>query len=175
MSRIPDLVLGRTLKDGSTPKINMPSASVCTYPPKHPERAHQCENRPTEAIYISSPGICQQLPMMATVCGDCKKIVINWLDATTDKGVAYSCLPLAESVLFEWGLACPRCGCDDAIFIDMSTWASLSVDGTDPVGDHYWDEKSLCRCAHCDTRGAVIHFQVDPAQKTSNTLGETHA
>ena len=37
----------------------------------------------------------------------------------------------ADTVRSEWGLACPKCGSDARIEVELLCWASLSVDGTD--------------------------------------------
>ncbi len=59
-------------------------------------------------------------------------------------------------------LACPKCSSDEHLRVAIETWAELSVEGTDPVGDHDWNQDSGCRCMSCDFYGAVENFRVLP-------------
>lgn len=66
------------------------------------------------------------------------------------------------TIASEWGLACPDCGQDDNIEVELRVWATLSVDGTEIVdGDHEWDRRSWCRCSACDRYGMVREFSTD--------------
>lgn len=54
----------------------------------------------------------------------------------------------------EWGMACPECGRDDCLEVEISTMAKLTPDGT--TADEYpheWDRKSYCRCTACEWEG----------------------
>ncbi len=60
----------------------------------------------------------------------------------------------------EYDLACPRCGQADTLSIEITCTARLSIDGTEPNGDHYWDDTSSCRCDACDHNGTVGEFRI---------------
>lgn len=66
----------------------------------------------------------------------------------------------------EWGLACPSCGSDEGIKLEVSVMAHLSEDGTEPDGDHEWDDNSFCFCRMCQFDGKVSEFDVDPKNST---------
>ena len=57
------------------------------------------------------------------------------------------------------GLKCPECGNEDRLLIDA--WVSVSVtdDGSEPMGDHYWDRKSFAMCPDCDFEGELRDFE----------------
>ena len=60
----------------------------------------------------------------------------------------------------EYDLACPKCGYAETLTIDISCSAILSIDGTEPHGDHYWDNDSSCFCDECGHNGLVGEFRV---------------
>ena len=64
----------------------------------------------------------------------------------------------------EWGIACPNCGCDDRLQVQLTTMADLTPDGTEPFGDQEWDDTSFMRCASCGTSRRVTDFYVEDAQ-----------
>ena len=57
-----------------------------------------------------------------------------------------------------FGLACPKCQDDACLSLVLTTWATLRADGTEPFGDHEWDEASPCVCKACDLSGVVADF-----------------
>ena len=63
----------------------------------------------------------------------------------------------------EHDLACPKCGYAETLTIDISCSAILSIDGTEPHGDHYWDNDSSCFCDECGHNGTVGEFRVAEA------------
>lgn len=63
----------------------------------------------------------------------------------------------------EYDLACPKCGQAEMLSIEITCTATLSIDGTEPNGDHYWDETSSCSCDACDHHGSVAEFRVAAA------------
>ena len=67
-----------------------------------------------------------------------------------------------------WELACPKCGSDEEIEVAIDCWATLSPDGTESFGDHYWDQSSACRCGDCEHEATVADFPIDkrPARKS---------
>lgn len=67
-----------------------------------------------------------------------------------------------ETVRTIFNLACPKCGSDAHLRVAIDTWAELSTDGTDPVGDHEWNEQSSCRCTNCEFKASVKQFTLPP-------------
>ena len=96
-----------------------------------------------------------------SLCDSCKGVFIEQMDAS-----------FAEIVEIEstnrkaWGMACPVCGRDDALSVELLVMAVLSSDGTDPVGDHDWGEGSVCVCSLCGwggtVRDATVSEEEDP-------------
>lgn len=58
-----------------------------------------------------------------------------------------------------FNVACPNCGSDGDLLVAVCVWARLSVDGTEPVGDHDWDNESGMICLACRTAGKVGTFR----------------
>jgi len=71
------------------------------------------------------------------------------------EGVDYELVPVENTVIYEWGMACPVCGRDDKLQVSLKVWSRLSIEGTDPCGDHEWDPKSGCACDNCGWGGTV--------------------
>ncbi len=60
------------------------------------------------------------------------------------------------------GIACPKCGADDAFFIKAAIEVLVHDDGTeDQGGDYIWDQDTHCRCAACDHHGRLSDFRVE--------------
>lgn len=59
----------------------------------------------------------------------------------------------------EYGLACPKCFQTDKLHIVIHATAELTTEGTDPFGDHDWDDNSFCHCPGCDHNGIVATFR----------------
>ena len=59
-----------------------------------------------------------------------------------------------------FGMACPNCGSDEQLRVVLTVVARLSTDGTEPFGDHDWNDKSLCMCDACEFVGHVRQFEV---------------
>ena len=55
-------------------------------------------------------------------------------------------------------LGCPACGQANELVIAITTLARITPDGSDPEGDHEWDETSYCRCPDCGHHGIVADF-----------------
>ena len=51
-----------------------------------------------------------------------------------------------------YGLACPRCGNDQSLIVELFTLAILTDDGTEVFGDQTWGDASSCRCRPCFQR-----------------------
>jgi len=60
----------------------------------------------------------------------------------------------------EWNLECPSCHSDERLQVALTTMADLTPEGTDPWGDHEWDDKSFMRCAGCGHCGCVADFEI---------------
>jgi hypothetical protein len=58
-------------------------------------------------------------------------------------------------------MACPKCGSDRAILIEVTAWAELTVDGTDPDEYHHWTDDSQCQCGKCLHHATVGEFRID--------------
>jgi hypothetical protein len=65
-----------------------------------------------------------------------------------------------DTVRHVFNMACPTCGSDEDLLVDITTLAYLTPDGTEPTGDHDWDDDSDCRCSACDHAGRVSDFRI---------------
>jgi hypothetical protein len=65
-----------------------------------------------------------------------------------------------ETVRDLFGMACPKCGDDGKLRLVITTWATLSADGTEPFGDHEWDYTADCLCNGCKFAGVASDFVV---------------
>lgn len=54
-----------------------------------------------------------------------------------------------------FGLACPKCGRDDHLIVEVTTMVRLYPEGTESVGDEEWGPDSNCACTTCDFRDRV--------------------
>lgn len=59
-----------------------------------------------------------------------------------------------------YGLACPRCGNNERLVIEIVTMADLTADGTEPFGDHAWGDGSCCRCPCCTHHATLAGFRI---------------
>ena len=57
-----------------------------------------------------------------------------------------------------FGLGCPACGQADELRIMITTLARVTADGSDPEGDHEWEDTSYCNCPECGHAGVVADF-----------------
>lgn len=62
----------------------------------------------------------------------------------------------------DYGIACPRCGQAETLSIEITCTATLTINGTETNGDHYWDEASSCSCDDCDHHGTAGEFRITP-------------
>ena len=74
----------------------------------------------------------------------------------------------SETVREMYDLACPKCGDDDTLQLVISTWATLSTEGTEPFGDHEWDGAASCRCRSCKFTSDVRSFSTVPKTVTDH-------
>ena len=82
---------------------------------------------------------------------------------------------MSDTVRNLYDIACPACGSDESLMVVITTWAELSADGTDPAGDHDWDDQSHCRCSACNHHGKVKDFRIRPDGSTGSRHTETDA
>ena len=70
---------------------------------------------------------------------------------------------------YAFNLECPACGQARELVIMITTLARLTPDGSEPEGDHEWDDGSYCRCPECVHDGDVADFDhsVSDAEKAS--------
>ena len=61
----------------------------------------------------------------------------------------------------EWGMACPSCGRDDRLRIEMTRWGTLLPDGTAPDACHEWDRGNAAECQSCGWTGAVRDLDIE--------------
>lgn len=59
----------------------------------------------------------------------------------------------------EYDMACPKCRQADTLSVEITCTATLTIDGSEPFGDHYWDDTSACSCDACDHHGTVGEFR----------------
>lgn len=68
------------------------------------------------------------------------------------------------------GIACPHCGNDSRVYIEVTTLAVVTDDGAETYGDMAWDEGSYAECPACHYCGRLKEFRVESAtgSTTSN-------
>jgi hypothetical protein len=57
------------------------------------------------------------------------------------------------------GLRCPTCGQDERLTITALITCLVTDDGSDPVGDHVWDDDSSTHCPECGFDGMLKAFR----------------
>lgn len=67
------------------------------------------------------------------------------------------------------GIACPICGNDSVIHIDVRVLARVTDDGAETFGDIEWDGDSFTECPQCEHRGTLAEFRVRNANPDSTT------
>ncbi|NOT70901.1 MAG: hypothetical protein HOP09_06320 [Hyphomicrobium sp.] len=60
----------------------------------------------------------------------------------------------------EYDMACPQCGQAEALSVEITCTATLSIDGAEAYCDHYWEEASSRSCDVCDHHGTVGEFRI---------------
>lgn len=58
------------------------------------------------------------------------------------------------------GIICPQCGQEDRFRITAIITCVVTDEGSDPVGDHYWDDDSFTSCPECGFQGTLKQFQI---------------
>jgi hypothetical protein len=56
-------------------------------------------------------------------------------------------------------VCCPKCGQEDRFKIVALITCDVTDDGSDPVGDHEWDDTSPTRCPECGFSGELKDFR----------------
>lgn len=68
------------------------------------------------------------------------------------------------SVLYNWGMRCPKCKSSDSLDIQALVWIRLTEDGTDADasgdGSHHWEDGSSCVCRNCGWKGTAKETQI---------------
>lgn len=57
------------------------------------------------------------------------------------------------------GIHCQRCGQQQQFHITATITCLVTDRGSDPLGDHYWDEDSLTYCPACEYQGLLKDFR----------------
>jgi hypothetical protein len=68
-----------------------------------------------------------------------------------------------------FGLACPNCEQSEALCIAISCMSHVTPDGSEPYGDHDWDDAAFCCCELCGHSATVADFTV---QRSSAPVSE---
>ncbi len=57
------------------------------------------------------------------------------------------------------GIRCPNCGQEDRFFITALITCEVTDDGSEPVGNHYWDAGAYTQCPECEYQGTLKDFR----------------
>jgi hypothetical protein len=57
------------------------------------------------------------------------------------------------------GIKCPACGNEDRLMIVARIMCVVTDEGSDPCGDHDWDDDSFAVCPECDKDGPLADFR----------------
>lgn len=71
-----------------------------------------------------------------------------------------------QTLTTEFNLKCPNCGQADRLQIVISCFADVTACGSDPKGDHEWDDDSYTQCPECLTNGTIADFTVATAESS---------
>jgi len=61
------------------------------------------------------------------------------------------------------GIACPKCGNDAIINVEVRILAAVTDDGAETFGDMEWDGSSYAECPDCEHRGTLAEFRAEAA------------
>ena len=67
------------------------------------------------------------------------------------------------------GIACPQCGNDAMISIEVWTLAVVTDDGAETYGDMQWNSDSYAECPDCEHCGTLGEFRVHHATESSTS------
>ena len=66
------------------------------------------------------------------------------------------------------GIACPKCGSEEAFYIETRIEVLVRDSGTEDRGDDYfWSQDHRCRCAAGDHAGLVRDFDIEKQPATA--------
>ena len=57
------------------------------------------------------------------------------------------------------GIRCPNCGQEDRFLITALITCEVTDEGSEPVGDHYWDSAAFTHCPECEYQGTLKDFR----------------
>jgi hypothetical protein len=57
------------------------------------------------------------------------------------------------------GVRCPQCGQEKRFLITATITCDVTDDGSEPAGDHCWDDDSLTHCPGCECQGPLKEFR----------------
>jgi hypothetical protein len=73
-------------------------------------------------------------------------------------------------------VTCPKCGQEDRFKIVALITCDVADDGSEPVGDHEWDDHSATRCPECGFDGELKEFRKKPELPADpDTESDSHA
>jgi hypothetical protein len=83
--------------------------------------------------------------------------------STNSLGDEYDLSAYEESKGNQFGYKCPKCGSDEHLSIQITTWTNLFPDGCDSGGDSEWEHNSQAVCGNhnCDWSGVVRDLRGD--------------
>ncbi len=70
------------------------------------------------------------------------------------------------------GIACPTCGNESRIYIQVSTLAVVTDDGAETYGDMEWDDSSYAECPECRRHGTLAKFRIGTRDANTNKTGK---
>lgn len=60
------------------------------------------------------------------------------------------------------GIACPKCGAEDEFKVVVTTWMTMTDEGSGDFEHLQWEDASPIRCTTCDHEGTVAEFSGKP-------------
>jgi hypothetical protein len=63
------------------------------------------------------------------------------------------------------GIACPDCGNDSRLYIEVTTLAVVTDDGAETYGDMEWSADSHAECPECRRSGRLAAFHIPPNEE----------
>ena len=119
----------------------------------------RCNNKPVVIAYELEAAEDGYAGCMA-LCAQCRDVFV---DTMGEEAVAFT--DINKTVRKVWGMACPECGRDDELQVEVRALCYLDADGTDDYGDHEWDPDSWCSCALCDWHGKVKDATIETKEQ----------
>ncbi len=60
------------------------------------------------------------------------------------------------------GLRCPHCGQAERLRVVARVMCLVTDGGSEPFGDHDWDDDSIAACPDCEFAGPLLEFRAGP-------------